>query len=227
MQQICLIGYPGAGKTRFHNLMARQFIGLGWRVREAPGLLWDVKSEFEQAWLVIDARHRITDLTELKTLFEAGDALVLMFWQDVALGDQAWWLKQLKVLAPNRPYGLVMNTGLTDADLHKLAASVSQAVDPDWPSLMQLEFELPRVVLEHFTFVLDAMQRDPQIKLWRASGVVNTLEYTSPVAIELVPSGFYSYDAPDQATGWLKLEGEHLAPSQLEEWLQACYAPGS
>lgn len=227
MPQICLVGYPGAGKSRFHHYMAPAFERLGWRVREASGLVWDVDIEQEQAWLVLDVRQRIIDLDELASLLKTGDALVLMFWQDVALGDQAWWLKQLKTWVPNRPYALVMNSGLTEVDLAKLAQAETCAIAPDWPTLMQFEFALPPVVLEHFTFVLDAMQRDPQIQLWRACGVVEALGFANPVAIELAPSGFYSYDALNQPSGWLRLEGVHLDRSQLEEWLQACYAPGS
>ncbi|UQB42579.1 hypothetical protein JX580_01405 [Thiomicrospira microaerophila] len=225
MNKVCLIGWPGSGKTRFHTMVSQQAQALGLSLREAPGLVWD-RGATEQAWLVVDARHRIEDERERAALFNAGDALVLMFWQEVELANQAWWLKQLKSYADNKPYALVMQAGLTDNELLKLMSAAPSAIRPDWPMLARVELTVPRLVLEHFTFVLDAMQRDPEIQLWRAVGVLDTLEYANRVAIEAGRSGFYQYDAGDMPAGCLRLEARALKPAVLEEWLSACYAPG-
>lgn len=225
MKKVCLVGWPGSGKTRFRELVSQQTRPLGLSLREAPGLVWD-RGATEQAWLVVDARQRVEDEHERAALFNAADALVFMFWQDVDLANQAWWLKQLKSHAENKPYALVMQAGLTDNELLKLMSAASCAIRPDWPMLERVELNVPRVVLEHFTFVLDAMQRDPQIQLWRAVGVVDTLEYANRVAIEAGRSGFYHYDAGDAPSGCLRLEARALKPAVLEEWLSACYAPG-
>ena len=228
MQKVCLIGWPGSGKSRFYQLIAPQLEALSLTVREANGLVWDIQQAAqEQAWLVLDARQRIESLDELAALLNAADALVLMFWQDVPLDNQAWWLKQLKSFAPNKPYVLVMPSGLADAELIKLSAAPLSAQQPDWPTLQRMEFALPKLVLEHFTFVLDAMQRDKVIQLWRAVGVVNSLEYANSVAFEAGRNWVYQYNAGDAQSGWLRLEGVGLNQAVLHEWLSACYAPGN
>ncbi|WP_044411777.1 P-loop NTPase family protein [Thiomicrospira microaerophila] len=228
MQKVCLIGWPGSGKSRFYQLIAPQLQALNLTVREANGLVWDIQQEVqEQAWLVLDARQRVESPDELATLLNAADAQVLMFWQEVSLDNQAWWLKQLKSFAPAKPYALVMPSGLADAELIKLAAAPLSAQQPDWPRLQRMEFVLPKLVLEHFTFVLDAMQRDSTIQLWRAVGVVECLEFANPVAIEAGRNWVYQYNAGDAQAGWLRLEGVGLNQAVLCEWLSACYAPGN
>ncbi|WFE67804.1 hypothetical protein P8S54_06105 [Thiomicrospira sp. R3] len=228
MHKVCLIGWPGSGKSRFYQLIAPQLEALSLTVREANGLVWDIQREMqEQAWLVLDARQRIESPDELAALLNGADALVLMFWQEVPLGHQAWWLKQLKSIVPNKPYALVMPWGLVEAELIKLSAAPPSAQNPDWPRLQRMEFVLPRLVLEHFTFVLDAMQRDSTIELWRAVGVVECLEFASPVAIEAGRNWVYQYNAGDAQAGWLGLEGVRLNRAVLCEWLSACYAPGN
>lgn len=219
---VCLLGWPGAGKTRLlRGLQANQTLNL----REAPGLVFDVRED-EPAWVVIDARSPIEDQAELAQLINAGDALVLMFWQDVGLDHQAWWLEQLKQIAPQKPYATCLYESLPEARIKTLLSAPKTALNPGWPELQSFEFVLPRVVLEHLMFVLDTAKQNLGVEFWRVEAVLDTLEYVNPVKLEGTRHRWdrFAAEKTDQ-TGRIRIVGRGLNPQDLAAWLDACHAP--
>lgn len=220
---ICLLGWPGAGKTRLlKGLQANQSL----KLREAPGLVFDVRDD-EQAWVVIDARSPIEDSAELTQLINAGDAIVLMFWQEVALDYQAWWLEQLKQIAPQKPYATCLYESLPDARIKTLLQAPKTAVQPDWPELHSFEFVLPKVVLEHLMFVLDTAKQNLGVEFWRVQAVLSTQEYVNPVALEGTRLRWDTFGANNECIqiGQIRIMAQGLNEADLTTWLHACHAP--
>lgn len=222
-KSVCLLGWPGSGKSR---LLAALHNHQSLNLREAPGLVFDV-SDHEQAWVVIDARSPVDNQVELTQLLLAGDALVLMFWHEVGLDHQAWWLAQLKQIAPNKPFATCQYDNLSEARIHALLAAPKTAVQPDWPELDSFEFRLPKVVLEHVMFVLDTAKQNLGVELWRVQAVLDTQEYINAVALEgtrLRWDTFGADPSPEQI-GQICILGRGLNATELSAWLQACHAP--
>lgn len=222
MKEINLMGWPGAGKTRLRNVLA-EFSDL--TVAELPGLVWSDNAP--NLWTVIDARQSMEDVAALQALLKSGQALVFMFWQDTELNHQAWWLRQLKEFVPNTPYITPMYDVIRSADLDKLLASTAIAKSPSWPSLQTFEFELPKVVLEHLLFVLEGARLNLGMEIWRAQGVVETQEYENLVALEMTPNRLDTFAAETAVSGTFRISGIGLDRSSLEEFLNACIAPGA
>ncbi|MBE0493332.1 MAG: hypothetical protein IBX48_03225 [Thiomicrospira sp.] len=220
---VCLLGWPGAGKTRLLNgLQANQALNL----REAPGLVFDVRDD-EQGWVVIDARSPIEDKAELTQLMNAGDAIVLMFWQEVTLDQQAWWLEQLKQMAPQKPYATSLYESLSGARIKALLAAPKAALNPGWPELQSFEFSLPKVVLEHLMFVLDSAKQNLAVDFWRVQAVLNTQEYVNPVALEGTRFRWDTFGADKESIpiGQIRIVGRGLNENDITAWLDACHAP--
>lgn len=220
---VCLVGWPGAGKTRLiKGLQANQSL----KLREAPGLVFDVQ-ENEQAWVVMDARSPIEDKAELTQLINAGDAIVLMFWQEVALDHQAWWLAQLKQIAPAKPYATCLYESLPDTRVKSLLNAPKTALKPDWPELQSFEFTLPKVVLEHLMFVLDSAKQNLGVEFWRVQAVLDTLEYVNPVVLEGTRLRWDTFGADNEPLqiGQIYILARGLNEAELTSWLDACRAP--
>lgn len=220
---LCLLGWPGAGKTRLLKALQSNKTLI---LREAPGLVFDV-SDSEQAWVVIDARSPIEDEAALGQLIKAGDAIVLMFWQEVSLDHQAWWLAQLKQVAPSKPFATCLYENLAEARINSLLAAPKTAVQPDWPELQSFEFVLPKVVLEHLMFVLDTAKQNLGVEFWRVQAVLDTQEYVNPVALEGTFLRWDTFAADKGVTqmGHIRILGRGLNQDDLNTWLQACHAP--
>jgi hypothetical protein len=220
---VYLVGWPGSGKSRFKQ----QLLDLGLtKVREARGLAYEPQSN-ERVVSAIDARYRIDEVRELKMLVEAGQHLVLMFWTDIDLEQQAWWLAQLKTLLNGRGCLKVGRQGLNADQVAIWLQQAGEVHEPDWPVLDCWEFVVPRLVLDHLLFVLDAAQNSTNAVIWRVSGAIRTLEYVNPVAVEAGRGYVTTYPASGEAElGCLHVQSQGVNHKQWQEWLQACYAPG-
>jgi len=221
---IHLVGWPGAGKAE----LAAELASLGFQAEAGHALAWTDTSQ--PVWVLVDARSRIEDLVALQKLLAAGDLVVLMFWQQVALDEQAWWLKQCRQMA--KPY-LLKTQPLTEAQVVALLQTPKTAQNPFWPSLTVLQLDAPyTVILEHAMFVLDSARRMLNGKLWRVRWVCQTLEYVNPVVIDMTPTRFETLAAlPNEKPGAVRVVGEGIddlvIQNQLNEWLLACRAPGA
>ncbi len=224
--QVKLVGWPGAGKAE----LAVELAKLGIVAEVGHALAWG--SSEKPIWALVDCRSRITDQTALQALLLAGDALVLMFWHEVVLDDQTWWLQQCRHLAPNKPYVLKGLAPLTQTQLTTLLSVAKTAQNPHWPKLDVWQFHWPhRVVLEHAMFVLDSARQQLNAALWRVTWVCDTLEYANPVVIDMTPTRFETRAARvDEKLGDVRIVGVGVNQSalqqQFEEWFLACRAPG-
>lgn len=224
---IHLVGWPGAGKAE----LAAELAVFNLEVEVGHALTWWQTPQ--PVWALIDPRSRVEDSLGLQKLLAAGDVLVLMFWHQLGLDDQAWWLKQFRLLAPSKPYLLKTAQALTQAQLNELLAAPKTAIDPVWPMLEVLQIDVPyTVVLEHAMFVLDSARRLLNGKLWRVRWVCQTLEYVNPVVIDMTPTRFETQAAlPHEKPGNVRVVGEGIEDlaiqNQLNEWLLACRAPGA
>lgn len=224
---LALIGWPGAGRHRLARWLEAE---VDTEVEVFSGLQWCQADERRQVWAVVDARDAIANEAELSELLNAAQVVVLMFWQQVDLSRQSRWLKQLKRLAPERPYALVMQDRLSAAQYDQLRAASLHAplpLQPNWPVLQTWQFEVPKLSLQHLLFVLDTAKQNLGLKLWRAQGEFYTLEYDNRVALEGTRERWDQYVADDvRAQDWLRLQVEQGDRDEVAAWLQACYAPG-
>ncbi|MFA6700591.1 MAG: hypothetical protein WCS28_10545, partial [Thiomicrospira sp.] len=141
--QVVLVGWPGAGKAELASELAQA----GYVVQTGHALAWHATPL--PVWALVDCRRRITDQAALQALFLAGDALVLMYWHEVALDDQTWWLQQCRRLAPSKPYVLKGLAPLTQVQLTTLLSAAKTAQNPHWPEVEVWQLHWPhRVVLE-------------------------------------------------------------------------------
>lgn len=225
--RIHLVGWPGAGKAE----LAAELAVFNLEVEVGHALAWWQTPQ--PVWALIDPRSRVEDSLALQKLLAAGDVLILMFWHQIGLDDQAWWLKQCRLFAPNKPYLLKTAQALTQSQLNELLAAPKTAIDPVWPTLKVLQIDAPyTVVLEHAMFVLDSARRLLNGKLWRVRWVCQTLEYVNPVVIDMIPTRFETLAAlPHEKPGSVRVVGEGIddlaIQNQLNEWLLACRAPGA
>jgi hypothetical protein len=225
-KDVYLVGWPGAGKAE----LASELSALGYQVDAGHALAW--YDTDKPVWALVDCRARVEDTQALKTLLNAGDVLVLMFWHHVSLDDQAWWLSQCRELAADKPYVLKASQPLSAERVANLLVASKTAQNPNWPQVAVWELDFPyRVVLQHAMFVLEGARQQMPGRLWRVRWTCQTQEYVNPVVIDMTPSRFEAEAATEQDTICrIRIVGEGVDQPQVQqqfhEWFRACIAPG-
>lgn len=232
-----LIGWPGAGRTRVKAQLEAVFAAhkIQAEVIEQPGLVWPDTTDSTAEFLltVIDSRSKIDDQQELAELLQSGDALIFNFWQMADLGTQAWWKNQVSKIVADKPCIWLVQGLFTTNDLTKLSRLTKSNDKPYWRPLEILEYEMSKVVLDHLLMVLDGAQQNLGLQIWRAVGVVDSLEYSNLIAVELTKNRLDTFgldEATDLANGLkvglIKLQGYGLNSAEITSLLQASLAPG-
>lgn len=240
-QTFHLIGWPGAGRTRVKAQLEEAFAAhkIQAEVIEQPGLVWpeiakNYPAPTEFLLTVIDSRSKIADEKELELLLNSGDALILSFWQAADLSTQAWWKNQVAKIAANKTCILFGLSPLNAGDIDKLLRLTKSTKKTYWQPLETLEYELSTVVLDHLLMVLDAAQQNLGIQIWRATGVLDTLEYSNLIALEMTRNrldtfGLEMENSTKQPAqpGLVRLQGYNLNAAEIEGLLQASLAAGA
>jgi len=253
--QIQLLGLPGAGKKRLKQALQGFFEG---RTGDSEQNFEVLVPEFAEMasgqmalpnnslnWAVIDCRSFLVEdtvqqkaLAYLEQLLFSCDAVVWMFAESSDLSTQSQWHKWLKQWQAKYQRRLPSIQCFAQTfkhphqGLNKLLqqAPLSHSAIPVLPHFQSLHFRLPKVVLEHLLFVLDASRQNLQLPLWRVKGSVMTAEYVNPVAVEGTANRWDTYASKlsekDPAMGQLTLEGLGLESDHLQGVLQAAIAQG-
>lgn len=214
MFNVQLVGLPGAGKKRLGKL-------------QAP---------FDCCLTVIDVRAPLPQTPAgeqaaryLQQAVAHSQGIVFQFMHQADLTAQSVWQKWCATYAPKVPIFRVFNQTMPRDWQAKLLPPIEGASLPQL-ALQRFDYKVPKLVLEHLLFGLDAAKQNLGCALFRVKGQLQTLEYENWVAIEGTLQRWDNYAAqpqPNQQTGWLQIYGQDLDAALLNEIVQAAYAPGA
>ena len=222
-EPILIAGLPGCGKSRW--IAAREAEGAPFRWLE-----WQPHQPLDGStpvWTLIDLRAEPSEalLDALQPLLAASCATIGLFAEETDIFLQSRWREKLRLC--KKDGGPLHLSHFLSApflsELPRCQPASSSALN--WPVLHRVTAPLGRVVLEHLLFVLQGLEASTTMRFWRVQGVLETLEYVNPVAVEGSLAGLWTH-AGERSDKRLRLLVENPDLPALEEGLRAALAPG-
>lgn len=222
-EPILIAGLPGCGKSRW--IAAREAEGAPFRwIEWQPGQSLDTGCP---VWTLVDLRGEPTDtvMEALQPLLAASCATIGVFAEETDVFRQSRWREKIRACKNGGDpvhFSHYMQAPFLD-ELPRCEPEGAPVLS--WPTLHPFRVQMEQVMLEHLLFVLQGLEASTAMRFWRVRGVLDTLEYANPVAVEGSLAGLWTH-AGERVDGQLHLLVENPDLSALEEGLRAALAPG-